>query len=450
MIKKLNKTLFMISVVCFSLNGALQLPELSNNKNEKFTFDDIKTLDSQLMEHAYGIAPEELKDIVRMAKTKQNPKKFIRPVLFIGPPGTGKTSTACALVYIMNQSIRKIVEIERRFCSEEDFFDWSAKSSVLESARYKLVSAASLGNKYINSKKEEQKKLFNQIIKEISKKNELCVLIIDEMNALFSDKKNKSNNQAVSAAIGLKHIFEQTKGKRILPIFTTNYPEQIPNEKGLRSFFQHGNYFVFKHANKKSQQRVFNFHLTDPEIGNSLDESDFNAIYPKIKDLSFRAIASLCGIAISKAIEDSYENPVVSKKHINKAVKQLAKNIETLKLNEKEESKEERLDRLRQEESERQHRLQLKLENAKYKDQKNLHDVNMVLGWRTYLNNEGEKATDRHFIDPIMRHERDNMYRHNCANGRIYPNLGHFLPSNVRQVYNNNKLPDNFSEEKQP
>lgn len=342
------------------LLGMISYTESVNSERKvPFMFDTFPIMNEQLIYNVYCMAPEEIKGLVVALKAGNSVESFIRPLLFTGPPGTGKTTLASLLAVILNK------------VSKEKFL-------------YKYVNASSLGDHYQNSKACDVKELINHVINNIKEPNTYCVLVIDELHALFSGKENNSSSQAHDAAVAFKHAMERLqKKKKVLPIFTTNYPEKIPLT--LRQMFMNGSVFHFDQPSREKQYRAMEYHFKkDNNLTLGISEKEREQFVEKLDGWSFRRIEALCNEAMQNAYLDSGEEckSMLTLSNLQEAFNTLEEHHKLLKFNHEEPSDQERFCNENMALQKEFHDKQLKLAKDTIDFNEKLHNLSMIMQLR--------------------------------------------------------------------
>lgn len=404
----------------------------------QFQFDAIPKLDNKLMDKAYAMAPTGIHNLVHAFKTTLPSGAYRRPLLFTGLPGTGKTTLAQAIVTILNKPLKNILELEGyESTAIQERLDTFKEQQV--NYEYKYTNASQFGNEYQHSKARALKKVAQDIV---STQKE-CVWVIDEAHALFSGQKNEHSTQAHETALVLKNIFERLKKtNKVLIICTTNYPEQIPQEYGLRSWFLYGNVLHFAQPDRDKQLLAMEYHLQkNKNVAVALSKEELIKFVPQVDGWSFRRLAALCNESVQNALIQNSNNAAIQVKHLQEAFNNLQERYKSIAFNHEELSEQERFCNETLELQEKNHNAQLRHTQLSMEYNNNLHNLHMVMNLRGH--NTGNTKGSATYYDPGLNHGYwvgGNHYSGWDLRGVLPGDSKKVLPESI-QTYVNNKKP---------
>ncbi len=245
-----------------------------------------KPLEKEEVGIALECLPEKLK---RLEKKWNGGHVSSTCMLFYGPPGNAKTTTARAL-------------------GQEHF----------PSRSYFFRAQAFTGNKYQNSGKETLKANLLPIIKKASKEKQ-CI-VIDEFHQFIKKKKNDSRHLRNLATYFWQMIDEMMDTGNIVLIGTCNKIDKLPAPVASR--FSESRRYEFKRAPLLLYERLLSLYLPRADFPHSItDEADIRDLAQRF-NCEVRKVAQLVEDASEIAYNRGDQNTVITKADMLQALQE--------------------------------------------------------------------------------------------------------------------------------
>ncbi len=216
----------------------------------------------QLTEFFIKHCPQQVKDIVFCL---QHPELFQEAdfptrLLFVGPPGVGKTTLATVIAHSTNRP-------------------------------YRIIKCSTIGDKFQNSGPSHIKEQIGSLIEE----HEPYVIIVDEINLLAEKFNDEAFPDKKTASAFWQYLDEVQKTKHVLFIGTANEITNLPDP--LKDRFE-GNIVEICMPDAQLKKEIVQFYLQDTECSQTM----ITALMQKIKHFSGRKIKQLIDRVKRKAV----------------------------------------------------------------------------------------------------------------------------------------------------
>lgn len=282
-------------------------------KNEEFDEDDIRNMDQ-----VFNNAPKRAQNIVKHLKNRNFLRDgSYRSIVFVGIPGSGKTTLAKAIAYKMVTQA-----------------GW----------KYACISSSSLLKEHRNQTAIHLNQIFNEIISN----NEQFILIIDELNLLLENSDSKHHDtDATSKAIW--SFLDSRKNKHnFFFIGTMNRVDKLPQPFKSRILFRCIKFGPLTDINQKNQ--ILRDKLEDEytQFADEVTNENLNIEIQKIKDCTGRDLEEFAS-ALKRVYRDHDDDEnnkiIIGNIHIQEVMSEYLETYTFMKYDKIEETDEERSER---------------------------------------------------------------------------------------------------------
>ncbi len=218
--------------------------------------------DPQLTEFLLKHCPQQVKDVVFCLEHPElfQEADFPTRLLFVGPPGVGKTTLATAIAHHCNRP-------------------------------YRIIKCSTIGDKFQNSGPSHIKEQIGTWVDE----DEPCVIIVDEINLLAEKFHDEAFPDRKTASAFWQYLDEAQKTKHVLFVGTANEITNLPEP--LKDRFE-GNIVEISMPDDQLKKEIVSFYLQGIECSQTM----LAALTSKVKQFSGRKIKQLIDRAKRKAV----------------------------------------------------------------------------------------------------------------------------------------------------
>ena len=231
------------------------VPALTDEEKESYSCNGYTW---EEMMDSYNGAPDKAQMVAEHLKQSRDP--VLRAAFFVGPPGTGKTTTALAIPHLAHW-----------------YFD--------------PINAGDILSRYRNETKDRLALHFKRALNSGKK----VVVIIDEINRLLENFKSKKHDSDATASFIWTFLDSQRRNDRFFLIGTMNHDDKLPepfkNRKG-------GTTVYFKRFSPDKQREIFKKKIVSPQL--ELD--------PAYKDEEIDSFIKILGEELIDFSPRDYEN----------------------------------------------------------------------------------------------------------------------------------------------
>ncbi len=235
---------------------------------------DRKKISDELCTELLNCAPKGINDIVNNISFPEIAGDGTPSgILFVGPPGTGKTNLAKAMAQQSGRGFLPIIT-----GALVDQFQGSGEQNI------------------------------TAVVDFISSLNKPYIILLDETQSVSEGSENKKNSNFGVAVLIWQLMDKHKKEPNLFFVGTTNDEEQIPAPLKRRI-----NIFTIPLPDAKTRQQIISFYFKkypykNAEIGKTCDQSCIDWLVGKTKNFAGRDIENLITTAIGKAFSQRVKN----------------------------------------------------------------------------------------------------------------------------------------------